>query len=233
MQTCDIFCSAASSELVFRRSYLGPLLTTKESTAVDLKESPLKSVHSRRISSDSMLSNDSGIGFIDADYEIQRAIRAQRVQRPRIIVLHKGRPVCQNHKDNDANLVLKAAMASRRHRREVAVMQQRNTQIFGDEKNDASPFKSNNTIDISPENDNSSGKINILEDNNTSEFGTKSVICEETTRESIILKDDSKKTYSFAESKLDKIPEPKEQTSNSFVPEESINTPRIPSILKS
>ncbi|CAG8801136.1 22516_t:CDS:1, partial [Dentiscutata erythropus] len=114
--------------------YPGAILTTQGPFDLNIEEMSSKPLlHIRRTSNDSITSNDSGVGFMKADYEIQRAIRAQRVQRPHIIVLHKGKHIYQNHEDADANLVLNAAIASKKHRREIAVMQKRATLILDPE----------------------------------------------------------------------------------------------------
>ncbi|CAG8624821.1 3394_t:CDS:2 [Racocetra fulgida] len=121
-----------NSEMRFRHySYPGAILTTQGPFDLNVEEMLSKPViHIRRTSNDSIASNDSGVGFMKADYEIQKAIRAQRVQRPHIIVLQKGKLLYQNHEDADANLVLNAAIASKKHRREIAVMQKRTTLIL-------------------------------------------------------------------------------------------------------
>ncbi|RIB12865.1 hypothetical protein C2G38_1781456 [Gigaspora rosea] len=141
--------NSVNSEMIFRHySYPGAILTTLGPFDLNIEEMPSKPViHIRRTSNDSIASNDSGVGFMKADYEIQRAIRAQRVQRPHIIVLHKGKHIYQNHDDADANLVLKAAIASKKHRREIAVMQKRATLILDQENLKETAF-------IEQENDN-------------------------------------------------------------------------------
>ncbi|CAG8566170.1 11305_t:CDS:1, partial [Acaulospora morrowiae] len=171
------------------------------------------------------------------DYEIQRAIRAQRVQRPRIIVLHKGKPVYQNHEEADANLVLKAAVASRRHRREIAVMQQRSSFIFGGEKYDAPLLKSDDTTDISSE----SNKNDMSQD---SKLETNSSVEDEVTRLSVtpkesqvnviseesqvnMMSEESQVNMISEESKVNVISEESNGTkTNNFISEEKINTPR-------
>ena len=133
------YCSAIRSEMVFRHSYPGtykPLSSDKER----IQKPQVDDEKFRRLSNTSntsLSSHDSGVGFSKADYEIQRAVRAQRVlQRPHIIVLHKGRPISHstintlyNHDEFEANIVVAAATASKRNRREISVMNKRQTII--------------------------------------------------------------------------------------------------------
>ncbi|RGB39061.1 hypothetical protein C1646_664902 [Rhizophagus diaphanus] len=129
------FCPAIRSEMTFRYSYPGTY--TPFSSDKERIQKPQVDVEKiRRISNTSLSSNDSGVGFSKADYEIQRALKAQRIlQRPHIIVLHKGRPISHstvknlnnNHDEFEANIVVAAATASKRNRREISVMQKRQT----------------------------------------------------------------------------------------------------------
>ncbi|RHZ83177.1 hypothetical protein Glove_99g337 [Diversispora epigaea] len=161
MQDRNSLCSISSP---VRYSYPGIVHTVvnKKSVAIDLKKK--LGNHTRRISNDSISSNDSGIGLTKEEYEIRRAVRAQ-VQRPHIILLHKGKPVYnQNNEDADSNLILKAAIASKRHRREIAVMQQRNSfyseerDIISYTKPESNPIivNLNGNVDVSKVDDNSS-----------------------------------------------------------------------------
>ncbi|RIA86571.1 hypothetical protein C1645_779443 [Glomus cerebriforme] len=125
------YCSTIRSEMVFRHSYPGtynPIPSNKE----PIQKPQVNVEKIRRLSNTSLSSHDSGVGFTKTDYEIQRAIRAQRVQRPHIIVLHKGKPISNtlnNHDEFEANIVVAAATASKRNRREISVMQKRQTII--------------------------------------------------------------------------------------------------------
>ncbi|CAI2162415.1 7457_t:CDS:1 [Funneliformis geosporum] len=146
------YCPAVRSELNFRNSYPGTFNANRLSLNIFSNKKPQVDekikVNYRRLSNTSNTSNtsdtsntslsslDSGVGFSKADYEIQRALRAQRVQRPHIIVLHKGKPISNskknfnNYDEFEANLVVAAATASKRNRREISVMQKRQTIDF-------------------------------------------------------------------------------------------------------
>jgi hypothetical protein len=130
------YCPAIRSEKVLRHSYPGtynPFSFDKERIQKPQVDEKIRRLSNT--SNTSLSSHDSGVGFSKADYEIQRAIRAQRVlQRPHIIVLHKGRPVSHstaknlnNHEEFEANIVVAAATASKRNRREISVMHKRQT----------------------------------------------------------------------------------------------------------
>jgi len=130
---CASYCSAIRSEMVFRHSFPGTY--NPPSSDKERIQKPQVDVEKiRRLSNTSLSSHDSGVGFFKADYEIQKAMRAQRVQRPHIILLHKGRPVSHsvvntldNHDEFEANIVVAAATASKRHRREISIMHKRQT----------------------------------------------------------------------------------------------------------
>ncbi|GBC06038.1 hypothetical protein RclHR1_06580010 [Rhizophagus clarus] len=127
------YCPAIRSKMVHRHSYPG-----SSSDKERIQKLQVDVENFRRLSNTSntsLSSHDSGVGLSKADYEIQRALRAQRVlQRPHIIVLHKGRPVSHsavknlnNHEEFEANIVVAAATASKRNRREISVMHKRQT----------------------------------------------------------------------------------------------------------
>jgi hypothetical protein len=132
------------SEMVFRHSYPGNYPPSSDKEQIQKSQVDVEKLK-RHPSNTSLSSHDSGVGFSKADYEIQRAIKAQRVQRPHIIVLHKGKPVSHTNNNNynnnnynnnnnnlvdndefEANIVVAAATASKRHRRDV---QKRQTMI--------------------------------------------------------------------------------------------------------
>lgn len=128
------YCSAIRSEATYRHSYPGPYFSSdkeQQNPKVIVIESP-----KRRLSNTSLTSHDSGVGFSKSDYyEIQKAKKAQRVQcPPHIIVLHKGKLIShttannlKNYDEYEANIIVAAATASKRNRREIAVIQKRQT----------------------------------------------------------------------------------------------------------
>lgn len=135
------YCPAARSEMKFRNSYPGNYNAKRLSLnilcnlkpQVDVEKIKLNYRRLSNTSKTSLSSLDSGVGFSKVDYEIQRALRAQRVQRPHIIVLHKGKPISKNldnYDEFEANIVVAAATASKRNRREISVMQNRRTIDF-------------------------------------------------------------------------------------------------------
>nr|CAG8443045.1 6199_t:CDS:2 [Entrophospora candida]CAG8452644.1 10363_t:CDS:2 [Entrophospora candida] len=126
--SCNIKTNNSNnSENVFRYSYPNSrpgILHTKFD--IPIKKSTIK-----RLSNKSVDSQDSGIGLSKADYEIRRAIKAQRIiERPQIIVIHKGKPIMTSRNnynnsnsedlDADAHMIISAATASKIHRREIA-----------------------------------------------------------------------------------------------------------------
>lgn len=188
MQERNSLCSVS-----VRHSYPGAIHIVTNNKPLNIDGFPKKKLggHPRRISNDSISSNDSGIGFTKEEGEIQRAKRAQRVQRPHIIVLHKGKPIHHQNGDADSNLILKAATATKRNRREIAVMQPRNP--FGiEEKNiptsteqESNPIivDLNSNIDVSKIDDKSIISVVNVSRDETQKFDinsdTKSVVSEE------------------------------------------------------
>jgi len=159
-----------NSENVFRYSYPNSrpdILHTKFD--IPIKKSTIK-----RLSNKSVDSQDSGIGLSKADYEIRRAIKAQIIiERPQIIVIHKGRPIMTSRNnynnsnsedlDADAHMIISAATASKIHRREIAVMQKRNTIIS------SSSLSSSSLSSLSPSSSLSSPSSSSLYNNDNFE----------------------------------------------------------------
>ncbi|CAG8437832.1 7779_t:CDS:2 [Diversispora eburnea] len=249
MQDRNSFCSVSSPiRYSYPRTINTVVVVNRKSVTIDLKKK--LGSHTRRISNDSISSNDSGIGLPKEEYEIRRAVKAQRVssvQRPHIILMHKGKPVNnQNNEDADSNLILKAAIASKRHRREIAVMQQRNSfyneerDIISHTKQESNPIivDLNGNVDVSKVDDNST--INVSKDvTQESEINSdiKPAVSEEFSKDNIVSLEEPIINCTLIESKMDIIPEePKEsneqilKTNKENIPIHRIRSPRRNSI---